>query len=957
MRVAVWGTVLGLLVLLLLSCTDGPASVADNELPTVQDLAVDVQEDEEARIDLLAGATDPDGDSLEVVSYTEPHHGAVSRDGTALRYTPTADYHGPDAFDVTVGDGRGGTAVGTVVLTVLPVQDVPVAAEDTLEATEDTPTLLSVLTNDVDADGDDLRVEVVEAPGHGTAEVQTSFVMYSPPPDYDGPDSLRYAITDPEGLADTAWVRLTVLPVNDPPVLADDSVSVPEDETVTIDVLANDGDPDGDALEIEGVSTTVKATVTVGVTELLYAPNEDVCGSDAFRYFATDGQGGVDTAMVHVAITCVNDPPVAVDDSAVTNENVPVLIDVLANDTDVDGDSLMIAELAQPDSGSAVLEGTRIRYTPVPTFYGTDQFTYVVSDGNGTTDLGYVNISVNLVNAAPTPSPDSGMVQQGSSQLINVLANDTDPDGDALTLTAVFPEQAGSATIEANQVRYAPDPAFWGLEKIGYEVIDLWDGARDTLTVYVNGAPVGGSDAVSGDEDAVLMVQVLSNDSDPDPTGAPLEITGFTQGGHGTVTRVEGRLDYTPAPGWYGTDTFTYDIVDDRGGTDLGIEVAVTVNAVNDPPVASNDAASVNEDATVLIDVLANDTDPESDPLQITQVLGADLFATAAIEGGQIRYTPHPDVNRDNSTHQFRYVASDGRGGLDTAWVHVDVAPVDDPAVAVADAATVDEDGTVLIGVLYNDPNADWGVDVLTITGFTQGTNGTVAQEDDRVRYTPDANWNGTDRFTYTMTDGITADSATVTITVNPVNDTPVAVEDSATVAEDGSVLIDVMANDYDVDGYPIFVAYVHDVQNGTADVTSGGAAVQFTPTSDYHGTTSFRYIVADASHGASDTATVTVTVTSVPDAPVVKDSTYAILPDQTAYVDTYLLFSDADNDSGRLESFTQPANGAVTQEGDAVRYTPPPGWTGTATFTVTMHDGTGLTASATGTITVLVAP
>ncbi len=279
-------------------------------------------------------------------------------------------------------------------------------------------------------------------------------------------------------------------------------------------------------------------------------------------------------------------------------------------------------------------------------------------------------------------------------------------------------------------------------------------------------------------------------------------------------------------------------------------KTATTANLV--VIAAVNDTATVNEDGTVLLDVLTNDVAGTA-AVSITGFTQG-VNGTVSQEGNSLRYTP--DANY-SGTDSFTYDMSDGISGTDTATVNVTVNPVNDVPTANDDTATVAEDGTVLIDVLVNDTDVDG--DTLTVSGYTQGINGTVAQEGDSLRYTPDANFNGVDNFGYTINDGNGGTAgATIYVTVNPVNDAPTANDNMATVEKDGTVLIDVLVNDTDVDGDTIAISGFTQGVNGT--VSQEGDSLRYTPDAGYIGGDSFTYEISDG-NGGTDTATVNMNV------------------------------------------------------------------------------------------------
>src|SRR4051812_34823776 len=326
----------------------------------------------------------------------------------------------------------------------------------------------------------------------------------------------------------------------------------------------------------------------------------------------------------------------------------------------------------------------------------------------------------------------------------------------------------------------------------------LWVGAGQTATARLNSfvgqleaqipftsnyVPVAQNDFVQTEQGIPVSLPVLSNDYDPE--GTLISLTAVSQGTLGTVTsETDGYITYSPEAS--GTDTFTYVVADEQGGEALG---RVTIN-VTGLPVAIDDTASVSEDDSIDIPVLANDSDPAGYGLEVSVTTPPAHGLTFVNSDQTVTYTPAADYNGSDS---FRYTVADGYSGLATGTVTITVTPVNDPPVANADSATVAEDGTVDVAVLGNDTDVDG--DTLSVASVTQGAHGTVAINLDKtVKYTPAANYNGSDSFTYTVSDGNGGSATgTVTITVTSVNDAPVASADSATVAEDGTVGVAVL--------------------------------------------------------------------------------------------------------------------------------------------------------------------
>jgi hypothetical protein len=297
---------------------------------------------------------------------------------------------------------------------------------------------------------------------------------------------------------------LRVSDCNRPPIARDDEANTVENTPVTIDVLANDTDPEGDAISVTSVTQPDNGTATDnGDGTVTYTPNFGFTGVDSFTYTISDGNA-TDTANVRVFVTeAPNAVPDAVDDEATTVEDTPVTVDVLANDTDADDDTLTVTSVSQPANGSATNNGDgTVTYSPDPGFTGTDQFTYSISDGRGGSDTATVHVTVEEApNRDPDAVDDSATTSQDTPVTIDVLANDTDPDGDALTVTSLTQPANGSATNNGDgTVTYSPNAGFSGTDVFTYTISD-GHGGSDTATVSVvvfPPPPPGGNKVTGG---------------------------------------------------------------------------------------------------------------------------------------------------------------------------------------------------------------------------------------------------------------------------------------------------------------------------------------------------------------------------------------------------------------------------------------------------------------------------
>ena len=409
--------------------------------------------------------------------------------------------------------------------------------------------------------------------------------------------------------------------------------------------------------------------------------------------------------------TNTNNKPVAGADTATVQEGGSVDVDVLANDSDADGDTLTLSAKTDGQHGTVTLKGDQsVTYTPDNGFTGTDTFTYTVIDGQGGSVTGTVSVTVTaepIINNKPVAGADTATVQEGGSVDIDVLANDSDADGDTLTLSAKTDGQHGTVTLKGDQsVTYTPDNGFTGTDSFTYTVIDGQGGSvTGTVSVTVtakpviNNKPVAGADTATVQEGDTVEVDVLANDYDAD--GDTLTLSAKTNGQHGIVTLTYyNTVMYAPNAGFTGTDTFTYTVSDDQGGNTTAT-VSVTVTAkpiVNEPPVAGADTASVQEGGSVEIDVLANDSDAEGDDLTLTAV-GSALGGATRIQDGKVVYVADSGFS---GADRFDYTVSDAKGAETTARVTVTVISDSD-----RDGDGLDNDDEIRLGTDPDESDTD----------------------------------------------------------------------------------------------------------------------------------------------------------------------------------------------------------------------------------------------------------
>ncbi len=335
-----------------------------------------------------------------------------------------------------LADGPGGDdASGTGTLVVSNAA--PTANGQSASTDEDTAKAITLSGSD--PDGDPLAYSIVAGPAHGTLSGSAPNVTYTPDPNYNGSDAFTFKANDGTVDSNTATVSITVNPVNDPPTADDQSTSTDEDTAKEIELVGHD--IDGDTLAYAIVAGPAHGTLSGSAPNVTYTPDPNYNGSDAFTFKANDGTVDSNTATVSITVNPVNDPPTADDDSATTNEDTSVDIDVLDGDSDIEGDLLSIQSVDDPANGAAAIVAGKVRYTPDPNWNGTESFDYIVSDGNGGTDAGTITVTVVAVEDPPvvTVASGNGQIVDYSDPIDPIVIRAVDVDGGQLPSFALTP--------------------------------------------------------------------------------------------------------------------------------------------------------------------------------------------------------------------------------------------------------------------------------------------------------------------------------------------------------------------------------------------------------------------------------------------------------------------------------------------------------------------------------------
>ena len=774
---------------------------------------------------------------------------------------------------------------------------------------------------------------------------------------------------------------------NRPPVAASDSITINEDGVAVISqaqLLANDTDPDAGTLSINGfdavsaqgnaVTQDVNGNFVLGIGNRYQSLRVGQTATDSFSYTITDAFGATSTATVNVTITGSNDAPVvaAAIASQQTNEDAGFTFTVPAGIfTDIDNGDVMTysATLADGtalpswltfDAVTQTLSGT-----PGNGDVGSYSVTFTATDAGGLSASSTFAVAVANVNDAPTVSmalADQTTLEDAAFSFTIPAGTFDDVDfihGDSLTNAVTLAD--GTAlpawlSFDAATQTLSGIPANGDVGNLSVRVTATDVAGASVSTTFaldvqnVNDAPVAADDSVATNEDAAAQIAVstlLANDHDID-AGDTLALAGFdavSANGNAVIQDALGNLVLdignryqTLAAGQTATDSFTYTVTDAAGATSSAT-VTITINGLNDGPVAQDDAVSISEDAAAAAtgNVLSNDSDIDQGTVLAvgnagtlqgsygSLVLNADGSYSYALDNALVQSL----AVGQTVTETFAYQTTDGTATT-PATLTVTINGSNDAAVVVADTAAVQEDLNIAAtgNVLANDSDVDQGT-ILQVSqaGVFAGLYGqltlaadgsyTYALYNDSTTVQSLAQGQTvTEAFTYEATDGVAGTASTITFTITGSNDAPVVTADMASVQEDLSVAVsgNVLANDSDADQGSVLTvvnagtlqgnygslvlnadgSYSYALNNVVAQTLGAGQAV----------TETFAYQATDGI--AATSSTLTVTITGSNDAPVVVADAATVQEDLDIAATGNVLSNDSDVDQGTVLQVSQ---------------------------------------------------
>jgi len=841
-----------------------------NEVPAADSQMVET--DEDTPVSVVLSASDPDGDELSYSIVDLPQKGILSGTAPNIEYIPNSNENGSDFFTFVASDGELESPPALVDLTIHPVNDAPVAVDQIVETLEDVPIEIELAGSDIE--NDPLTFAIVDQPAYGTVDLSAlPTVVYQPDPDSENDDSFTFVVND--GALDSlpATVSISLTPINDPPGATPLVVELLEDESIEITLTGTD--EEGDELTYEIIAPPEHGTLELIEDQdpivdpiFEYTPEANFNSTDFFTYRVSDGEYYSEQEAVQLNIEPVNDSPIAEEGSFTLNEDTVGTL--LLSASDVDGDELEFIIQTPPTHGEILSSGEPITsfphslglsnavdYRPFENSIQADAFTFLVSDGQTSSFAAVANIIVVPANDPPSAFAQSFSTPEDTSLAITLTGSDL--ENDPLTFEVTNPPANGTLEGVAPNLFYIPSEDFDERDTFAFVVNDgEFDSEPATIEIEVqpvNDAPIADPIELSLEEDGSTVVLLVASDieSDPEdlsfqieslPSNGELELNGSALSLAGITVLPSDSLVYQPDADFAESDTFSYSASDGEAVSNTET-VYLTIIPVNDPPFVEARSVELFEDESVTIQLEGSDID--GDPL-IFEIVTDPTAGAISGSSPEFIYTPSPNVS---GVDRIEYRAFDGELYSETEEYEFVILPVNDAPFAEPITLSTPEDSELSGHLLAVDAEGD----PMSFALETPPAFGTASIEaNGAFTYMPDANHNGPDLFTFTVSDGTQTVSSGVVLTVEPVNDAPTAFPLALSVAENESVLLTLSGADVDGD----LISFTIPTEPSSGTLSIDGVAIEtypailssgsltYTPTGESGSTDLFTYYASD---------------------------------------------------------------------------------------------------------------
>lgn len=791
---------------------------------------------------------DTGGGSL-VLDYVSPgSYGTTIIDNLVnIKYTTNdAIYIGSDKFTYSMKNETG-ASTGTVDVTI--IGNPPIAVNDSISVIRGKTITFDPTTNDNNGGGT-ISIITINQGNHGSVINNGDKTLTYKTTDgiYVGSDSFNYTIVNLWGTS-TGSVSIDIKP--SPPIAVDDNIIITSDAIYSFNPLLND-DLGGANLGIKSVTQPSHGTVVKSTTDgliytiLQYTPNNsEYVGDDIFTY-TIGNSPDTSTATVHTTISLPT-PPIANDDNISVDYNNSITFDPTINDS-IGGYTLSIISITSPINGIASKNGKNITYTPNSNYVGNDTFKYKIDNGHGTS-TGTINVTINP--GLPTATDDTLTIimnQNDSGNDIDVMKNDNG-NGDTITIDSYTNPKHGTVSRNLDKtLKYLPNQDYTGTDTFTYTIKNLKGTATANVNITITPPPpIAYDDTISLNRGGNILINPKLNDSG---WGASTTITAITQGNYGSSTIVNNgsliKYDLTGS-NYVGTDSINYTI-ETISGTSTA-KINITINSV--PPIANGVSKpyTVIEGMNIIFDPTNND-DTGGETIHISST-DTPPHGIISIDGTKITYTAELFV--ENFT--LNYTITNSKGSS-TSTFTINVIKSPSSPTAVDDSIIVDKGGNITFNPIVNDDSNGL---TLSITGITQGSHGTVVNNNDNtLTYTCSNNsYVGSDTFTYTISNGSGVDVGNVNVTINP--SAPVAHNYDVTVSTGNSIIIDPIT-DSDNGGGTLILLQSLPVSPLYGNISFNNNITYTCKNNTYIGNDSFKYSIKNSVEKSIGTVNIIIT-------------------------------------------------------------------------------------------------
>ncbi|KPA19558.1 transmembrane protein [Candidatus Magnetomorum sp. HK-1] len=790
-----------------------PPEAKDRTIETLEDLSVEI----------TLPAIDPDFDAMSYTIVQGPTYGTISGTPPSIIYQPNMHYYGQDSIGFTVYDGTFTSNIGHITLIIAPQNDAPVAISTFLDATEDTQANGFLLGSDVDLEP--VRYQLVQKGQIGQAQLideKTGAFNYMPYENVSGTDILEFITFDTISQSDVGYVTINIAPVNDVPTAFAADWDADEDIPLITKLTAQD-------IDSSLLTFSIVDPPKIGVLQIIdstrgeirYTPFANVKGQDQFTFKVSDEDNDSAPAQITIDINSINDPPVSqsIDIQLFEDTNFSGTLP----GSDVDTAILSYEIITSPQKGEVELIDAingKYMYKPVLNQFGSDMFTYQISDGIETSETATVSVWITAVNDVPIMVSKDIEMEENQVKHISLMASDGDDD--PLTFHLISQPENGIAKINGSGLTYTPKDHYLGIDTIQIQADDGFSRSKTaSIQMWVG----------------IHWANIIATEDEPISFTLPAGAIIVQQPISGNLKESENQYIFTPNPNISGDDSFKYKI-----GTEGNIQTnTIFIKPVNDRPVFNaNNSMTINEDQTLVMASNIYDPDTAYDQL-IPSVTLLPEHGSLQWDGEEISYQPDPDYN---GYDKFTIRISDGfENSFDSLSVQVVVTPQNDAPRPHGQTISVIEDSQVNIHLTATDIENN----AIDFSVYQLPFNGKLSGNPPNLIYTPNKDFFGTDGFLFKANDLTNESQPTaITLVVIGAQDTPKVFDSILNVEGNEPVSGQLYASD--PDGDILVFRIVTQSSKGIAAISEPTKGVfTYTPNPGVSGEDVFTFNVSDS--------------------------------------------------------------------------------------------------------------